>query len=111
VVLNSILFARDSPPCSPLFTDATKFGPSLVTLLYNTDNAMSFAVAAVEYELAYPCRGEARTIGARRRSLIDSADLKVNSERLRATQSDSEPLGSSDSERLRATQRSDSEWG
>ena len=41
--------------------DGTKFGPSLVTLLFNLDNPMSFAAAFVAYELQYPCRGAART--------------------------------------------------
>ena len=37
--------------------DGTIFGPNLITSLYNTDNPMSFAVAIVDYELAFPCRG------------------------------------------------------
>ena len=40
--------------------DGTKFGPSLVTSLYNTANPMSFACAIVDYELLFPCRGAAR---------------------------------------------------
>ena len=40
--------------------DGTKFGPSLVALLLNADNPMSFAAAVVDYELAYPLRGAAR---------------------------------------------------
>ena len=40
--------------------DGTRFGPSLVSLLYNPDNPMSFAAAFVQYELAYPLRGAAR---------------------------------------------------
>ena len=40
--------------------DGSTFGPSLVTLLYNRDNPMSFACAFVDYELAYPCSGTER---------------------------------------------------
>ena len=40
--------------------DGTKFGPSLVALLLNTENPMSFAAAVVDYELAYPLHGAAR---------------------------------------------------
>jgi hypothetical protein len=40
--------------------DGTKFGPSLVSSLYNRENPMSFAAAIIDYELAYPLRGEAR---------------------------------------------------
>ena len=40
--------------------DGTKFGPSLVALLYNEDNPMSFAAALRDYALAYPVRGAAR---------------------------------------------------
>jgi len=37
--------------------DGSRFGNSLVSLLYNTDNRMSFAVACVTYELLFPLRG------------------------------------------------------
>ena len=41
-------------------SDGGKFGKSLVTLLYNRANPMSFAVALADYEVAYPCRGHDR---------------------------------------------------
>jgi hypothetical protein len=37
--------------------DGTKFGPNLVSLLYNPNNPMSFAAALVDYELKHPLRG------------------------------------------------------
>ena len=40
--------------------DATKFGPSLVSSLYNPSNLMSYAAAVVAYEIAFPLRGAAR---------------------------------------------------
>jgi len=41
-------------------SDGTKFGPNLISLLYNPNNAMSFAAAWRDYELAFPLRGAAR---------------------------------------------------
>ena len=40
--------------------DGSRFGPSLVASLYNRANPMSYAVAAVDYELRFPLRGAAR---------------------------------------------------
>jgi len=37
--------------------DGSRFGNSLISLLYNTENAMSFAAAFVHYELLFPLRG------------------------------------------------------
>ena len=43
--------------------DGTKFGPNLISLLFNPANPMSFAAALVDYELTYPLRGlEARQL-------------------------------------------------
>ena len=41
--------------------DGSKFGPNLIVSLYNTSNPLSFAAAIIEYELAYPLRGAARS--------------------------------------------------
>ena len=41
-------------------SDGTKFGPNLISLLYNPQNAMSFAAAWRDYELAFPLRGAVR---------------------------------------------------
>ena len=62
--LRSMVSGRDSVTVmvniSKADADGTKFGPSLVTLLYNTANPMSFAAAMLAYELEYPCRGAMR---------------------------------------------------
>ena len=42
--------------------DGTRFGNSLVSLLYNSKNPMSFAAAWVAYELLFPLRGRARYV-------------------------------------------------
>ena len=78
--------------------DGTKFGPSLVTSLFSRDNPMSFAAAAIDYELEYPCTGSARlraalftTDGAQRwtGSLIDDTLAAV----MRATLSPARRAG------------------
>ena len=77
IVLNSVVIADPTPEqlrsmvplrdwvnmmvnISKADQDGTLFGPSLVTLLYNPNNPMSFAAAFVDYELTYPCRGAER---------------------------------------------------
>ena len=40
--------------------EGVKFGPNLITSLYNPLNPMSFAVALVDYYALYPVRGAAR---------------------------------------------------
>ena len=64
--LNSVVPMRDYVTVlvniSKADQDGTKFGPSLVTLLYNPNNPMSFAAAIFAYELKYPLRGKARCV-------------------------------------------------
>ena len=41
-------------------SEGTKFGPNLISLSYNPDNPMSFAVALIDYYVDFPVRGAAR---------------------------------------------------
>jgi hypothetical protein len=60
-VLQSFANGRDSVTVavnvSKADYDGSRFGNSLISLLYNTENRMSFAVACVTYELLFPLRG------------------------------------------------------
>jgi hypothetical protein len=65
-ILLSFVSGRDSVTVavnvSKADYDGSKFGNSLVSLLYNTENRMSFAVACVTYELLFPLRGKQRLL-------------------------------------------------
>jgi hypothetical protein len=63
-VLRSFVDGRDSVTVavnvSKADYDGSRFGNSLVSLLYKLSNPMSFAAAWVKYELLFPLRGTAR---------------------------------------------------